>query len=70
MRGTSENLFVSAMNEERGGSLMESIPQIAGELVDHLDDLSAWEEEVNALSQRIASEVGSMVMRAMDDALL
>lgn len=48
---------------------MESIPQIAGELVEHLDHFNDWEEAVNNLSQRIAGEVGTMVMRAMDDAL-
>lgn len=48
---------------------MESIPQMAGELVEHLGEFNEWEEAVNNLSQRIAGEVGTMVMRAMDDAL-
>lgn len=49
---------------------MESIPQVVSRLVEGLKDFCKWEEEVTGISQEIASEIGSMVIRAMDDALM
>lgn len=49
---------------------MDSIPQTVLRLVENLSDFKDWEEDVLKLSQEIAQEIASMVMRAIDDQLM
>lgn len=49
---------------------MDSIPQTVLRLVENLSDFKDWEEDVLRLSQEIAQEMASMVLRAVDDRLM
>lgn len=49
---------------------MDSIPQTLLRLVEGLSDFTDWEEDVLRLSQEIAQEIASMVLRTIDEKLM
>jgi hypothetical protein len=69
-RETSKNLFVSESYEEKRRPRMDSIPQTVLRLVENLSDFKDWEEDVLRLSQEIAQQIASMVLRTVDDQLM